>query len=54
MIFYEFSDEFVQKLIEILKRENPIGDYRVSRSLSGFNNSLIKFKQNYTFIIDDV
>ena len=35
MIFYEFSDEFVQKLIEILKRENPTGDYRVSRSLSG-------------------
>ena len=35
MMFYSFSDEFVQQLVEILKRENPTGDYRVSRSLSG-------------------
>ena len=35
MKFYEFSNELTQQLVEILKRENPTGDYRVSRSLSG-------------------
>ena len=35
MVFYEFSEEIIQQLIEIFKREYPIGDYQVSQSLSG-------------------